>query len=152
MKPYLFSGIPLAMVPRGWRASLVGIGRNRLIIHGEAVMVGFPEPPMERTMKKIFHQSPYATTAAAFVTVLAIGRVLWGWGSLITAFGLLLYCIVAIAITLDAITQRLDGIAQQLDQLLVAAVGNCPPELPAAPEVTSACADSCEDSDVGNTL
>ena len=102
-------------------------------------------------MKNAFHKSPYAATAVAFVTVLAIGHVLWGWGSLITAFGLLLYCIVAIAITLDAITQRLDGIAKQLDHLLAAAVGDCRPAHPMAPGAASSTTDSRDDTDVGNT-
>jgi hypothetical protein len=126
--------------------------RNRLIIHGEAAMVGFPQLPVEHIMKNVVRKSPYAATAAAFVTVLAVGHVLWGWGSLITAFGLLLYCIVAIAITLDAITQRLDGIAKQLDQLLAAALRNGPPKLPAVPDAAASCNDSCDDTDVSNTL
>ena len=68
-------------------------------------------------MKNAFQKSPYTTTAAVFLLMLAIGHVFWDWGEITTAFCLLLYCIVAVAIKLDDIAQRLDGLSEQLRRL-----------------------------------
>ena len=68
-------------------------------------------------MKNAFQKSPYATTAAGFLVMLAAGHIFWNWGAITTAFCLLLYCIVAVAIKLDEIAQRLDGLSEQLRRL-----------------------------------
>ena len=78
-------------------------------------------------MKRDINKNPYVTTGAVFIAIIVVGRVFLGWGSLATAFGLLLYCILAIAIKLDAISRRMGAIAQQLDRLIELTARHAPP-------------------------
>jgi hypothetical protein len=91
---------------------------------------------------KWLQKSPYTTTAATFLVILAVGHAFWGWGAVATAFCLLLYCIVAVAIKLDDIAQHLDSLSEQVRRLTTATDGvpTAPP--PAVSKVITADAGS----------
>jgi hypothetical protein len=101
-------------------------------------------------MKHAIKKNPYVTTGAVFIVILVVGRVLLGWGSLVTAFGLLLYCILAIAIKLDAIAQRMDAIAGQLDRLIETTARHTPPDQRVGPSPASIDTESTDDRYAGD--
>jgi hypothetical protein len=96
---------------------------------------------------KLPRKSPYTATAATFLVILAVGHAFWGWGTVATAFCLLLYCIVAVAIKLDDIAQHLDIISEQVHRLTTATDGG----LTAAPPAASGGAAADAGSPDGNS-